>query len=48
MPDYLKKMVVGHSKNMDTNGTYGHKKAGDLDKAAGYIDDAFSKYVKIP
>jgi integrase len=47
MPDYLKKMVVGHSKNMDTTGTYGHKKAGDLDKAAGYIDEAFSKYVKI-
>jgi hypothetical protein len=32
---------------MDTTGTYGHKKAGDLDKAAGYIDEAFSKYVSI-
>lgn len=41
MPDLLKKMVVGHSKNMDTIGVYGHQKAGDLDRAAAYVDAAF-------
>lgn len=43
MPDALKKMVVGHSKNMDTEGVYGHQKAGDLEKAAKYSEAAFLK-----
>jgi integrase len=43
MPDALKKMVMGHSKNMDTHGIYGHEKADDMDMAAGYIDAAFGK-----
>lgn len=42
MPIALKKIVVGHSENMDTEGIYGHQKAGDLDRAASYVDVAFS------
>ena len=42
MPDSLKKLVVGHSENMDTQGIYGHEKAGDMDKAAAYISEAFT------
>lgn len=36
-------MVIGHSENMDTEGTYGHEKAGDLELAAQYIETAFDK-----
>lgn len=43
MPEGLKKMVVGHSANMDTEGTYSNKKKGDMEKAADYINDAFDK-----
>lgn len=46
MPEGLKKMVVGHSKSMDTEGIYGHQKANDLDKAAAYIDAAFERILK--
>lgn len=46
MPDGLKKRIMGHSKSMDTEGVYGHLKAGDLQRAAGYIDAAFSSYIK--
>lgn len=45
MPDGLKKMVIGHSENMDTEGTYGHQKAGDMELAAQYIDEAFKKAI---
>lgn len=45
MPEALKKMVVGHSKNMDTEGVYGHRRAEDLDTAATYIDAALKKYI---
>lgn len=44
MPDYLKKQVMGHSKNMDTNGTYGHKKLSDMQSIADYIDGAIAPY----
>jgi integrase len=30
MPSGLKKMVIGHSKDMDTEGVYGHQMAGDI------------------
>lgn len=43
MPSALKKMVVGHSKNMDTEGIYGHEKADDMDRAAQYINAAFKE-----
>ena len=34
MPEELLKMVVGHSEDMDTTGTYGHKIEGDEERAA--------------
>ena len=43
MPEGLKRLVIGHSENMDTEGTYGHEKAGDLELAAQYIETAFDK-----
>lgn len=43
MPDGLKKLVMGHSKDMDTAGTYGHEKADDMNQAAKYISSAFEK-----
>lgn len=46
MPEALKKMIMGHSKSMDTEGVYGHEKQGDRAKAAGYIDASFAPYVK--
>lgn len=45
MPDGLKKKAVGHSANMDTEGTYGHLKAGDLDRIADYSTAAFTKII---
>ena len=32
---------------MDTEGTYGHKKKGDMEKAADYINDAFEKLLRV-
>ena len=46
IPDTLKKMVMGHSKSMDTNGVYGHIKRGDLEKAAAFTDEAITPYLK--
>lgn len=43
MPDGLKKLVVGHSKDMDTDGQYGHEMEGDMDEAAEYTGEAFKK-----
>ena len=40
MPEGLKKMVIGHSRDMDTEGTYGHAMAGDLKRAADYTGQA--------
>ena len=45
MPDGLKKKAVGHSENMDTEGTYGHLKAGDLDRIADYSTAAFQAII---
>lgn len=42
MPSGLKKMVIGHSESMDTEGTYSHALAGDLARAAQYTERAFS------
>lgn len=41
MPEGLKKMVIGHSEDMDTEGTYSHQMSGDLAKAADYTERAF-------
>ena len=43
MPEGLKKMVVGHSADMDTEGVYGHEMEGDRKAAAAYSDAAFRK-----
>jgi len=43
MPDGLKKLIVGHSKDMDTEGVYGHEMEGDQKKAAAYVDQAFNR-----
>lgn len=43
MPDALKKPTVGHSRDMDTEGTYGHQIAGDQEKAAEYVERAFDE-----
>jgi len=45
MPAGLKKMVVGHSKDMDTEGVYGHEMIGDMEKAAAYTEQAFGKII---
>ena len=46
MPEGLKKKVLGHSANMDTEGTSGHLKDGDIERAAEYSDQAFRKLLK--
>lgn len=45
MPDGLKKLIMGHSKNMDTTGVYGHEKEDDRARAAAYSDAAFKRYI---
>lgn len=45
MPSGLKKMAMGHSKDMDTEGTYGHQMAGDLERVAAYTEAAFSAVI---
>lgn len=40
MPEGLKKMAIGHSEDMDTEGTYSHAMAGDMEKAANYTGEA--------
>lgn len=47
MPDGLKKQAVGHSQSMDTEGVYGHKKAGDLERIAEYSDNSVKKIIGI-
>lgn len=46
MPEGLKKKVLGHSENMDTEKIYGHLKDDDLKRAAQYSDSAFRKILK--
>jgi integrase len=43
MPEALKKLIVGHSKNMDTEGTYGHERADTMEKAADYMSKSYAK-----
>lgn len=45
MPAGPKKMVVGHSKDMDTESVYGHELAGGLEKAANYTEQAFGEII---
>ena len=46
MPSSLKKMAVGHSKDMDTESTYGHQMADDLERAAAYSEAAFDAIIR--
>ena len=46
LPDGLKKMIMGHSQSMDTNGVYSHRKRGDMEKAASLINDAYAPFVQ--
>lgn len=46
MPSGLKKMVIGHSEDMDTEGTYSHVMAGNLEKAANYTEEALNSILK--
>lgn len=46
MPEGLKKIIIGHSKNMDTEGIYSHEFEGDRELAAAYITQSFDKVLK--
>ncbi|MCB6366595.1 site-specific integrase [Intestinibacillus massiliensis] len=39
------KTLVGHSKNMDTFGIYGHELQGELEETANEIDELFSRLI---
>lgn len=41
------KKGMGHSKAMNTNAVYGHRKQSDLQKIGEYIEETMSKYTKI-
>lgn len=43
MPTTLKKMIVGHTEDMDTDEVYSHEMDGDLELAANYISAAFER-----
>ena len=43
LPEAYVKRLVGHSRNMDTFGTYGHAVAGDAEKIAAGLDAIFAK-----
>lgn len=45
VPETMLKMVVGHSKSMDTQGVYGHEVQGQLDVAADEIMKSFSSLI---
>ena len=46
MPEGLKKMVIGHSQDMDTEGTYSHAMEGDMKKVANYTGAALDAIIK--
>ena len=46
LPEGDVKTVVGHSKNMDTFGIYGHMLEGDLERIAGEIEGKFSELLE--
>ena len=45
VPETLLKMVVGHSKSMDTQGVYGHEVASQMQSAADAIAFSFSEII---
>lgn len=46
MPEELMKIILGHSPQMDTYGTYGQEVSGDKESAKGYIEANFNKILK--
>ena len=46
MPETLLKRVIGHSKSMDTFGTYGHDVDGELERAANIADGIFDNLLQ--
>mgnify|MGYP005805743063 CR=1 FL=1 len=42
----LLKMIVGHTANTDTYGTYGHKVDGDLQRTADIFDNVFTRILQ--
>lgn len=45
LPVGLIKPLVGHSKDMDTFGVYGHEVEGETDTTAALILEAFNKFL---
>ncbi len=45
--DALKKLILGHSEDMDTDGTYGHEMEGDMDRAARMMEKALAKIIGV-
>lgn len=45
MPDGLKRKTMGHSRSMDTEGVYGHRIVGDIQRAAEYSNAAFQRII---
>lgn len=43
MPEGLVKQLIGHSKNMDTFGTYGHEVIGERQQIADHLDEIFNE-----
>ncbi|MGI6361486.1 MAG: tyrosine-type recombinase/integrase [Bacillota bacterium] len=46
MPEELLKLVVGHTKNTDTFGIYGHEVEGELERAADIFDSIINEIMK--
>lgn len=47
IPDALLKPMVGHSRNMDTRGTYGHEVQGNRARTAAMLEDTFSNIINL-
>lgn len=45
VPDALLKPMVGHSKNMDTRGIYGHDLAGNRERTASMLEETFDRLI---
>lgn len=45
--DALKKLILGHSEDTDTDGTYGYEMGGDMDRAARMMENALAKIIGV-
>jgi len=48
IPEQQMKRIVGHSRNMDTFGVYGHEVDGELEEAADTVDKVFRGLLGTP